>query len=608
MKEDDKDEWNLNPVITYRHVLSQGSGVHNPLRMIGLCDMDAFYAQCEQKRLGIDPTLPLVVLQWDLLIAVNYPARKFGIKRMTKLPEARKMCPDLVVIHVATYKDGEMEAKYHPDPNNKTHKVSLDLYRRESIKIVNLFKSTLPTAEIEKASVDESFIDFTVPVQNTLLERYPDLASFPTDSPLEMDTPLPPPPQDVTWPLETMVIPILSDDEGTPEDAINTTTPHQESPTTWHDIGLSIAAELLAKVRSEILQTLGYTTSAGIARNKFLAKLAASYKKPASQSVLRNSAIPSYLRPMPFQKIRFLGGKLGAVIAEEYDVQTVGELLSISLSEIQRKFGSEALWVYQVFRGIDISEVKEKPPVNKSMLASKNLPKPIRGDGDVLQWVQVLCSELAVRLLEARETGTVWPKTIALHTRQAGDGATRSKQSHFPFVRNLTREVIVTAVMKLWKELHGTDAERAANPNVPNMKIINIAVSFNGVEALEQGQRGIEGFLGRERTQASTSTDHVTIPAVKEEPNEAEKMDYLCRTCKKTLTVPVERDDPEEIRSAKLESLKAEHEDYHFAQRLSRQDVVVLGGAKRRTSPGGQAAPKKKKRKEENITSYFQKK
>ncbi|KAG8838551.1 DNA-directed DNA polymerase eta rad30 [Serendipita sp. 405] len=173
-----------------------------------------------------------------------------------------------------------------------------------------------------------------------------------------MDTPLPPPPQDVTWPLETMVIPILSDDEGTPEDAINTTTPHQESPTTWHDIGLSIAAELLAKVRNEILQTLGYTTSAvynstytpprflllpgdrsqqipgqGTSGDMYFSylftnfQLAASYKKPASQSVLRNSAIPSYLRPMPFQKIRFLGGKLGAVIAEEYDVQTVGELL-----------------------------------------------------------------------------------------------------------------------------------------------------------------------------------------------------------------------------------------------------------------------------------------
>lgn len=65
-----------------------------------------------------------------------------------------------------------------------------------------------------------------------------------------------------------------------------------------------------------------------------------------------------------------------------------------------------------------LSVVKEKPPVVKSMLASKNLPKPIRKDEDCAQWIKVLCSELAVRLLEARETGIVWPKTIALHTRQ----------------------------------------------------------------------------------------------------------------------------------------------------------------------------------------------
>lgn len=62
------------------------------------------------------------------------------------------------------------------------------------------------------------------------------------------------------------------------------------------------------------------------------------------QSILRNAAIPNYLRPMPFQKvlmvfrveplnsvcvhqIRFLGGKLGKAIAEEYEASTVGDLL-----------------------------------------------------------------------------------------------------------------------------------------------------------------------------------------------------------------------------------------------------------------------------------------
>lgn len=63
---------------------------------------------------------------------------------MTKVQEALKMCPHLVAVHVATYKDGEAQAAYHPNPDNRNHKVSLDLYRRESVKIMNMFKANLP--------------------------------------------------------------------------------------------------------------------------------------------------------------------------------------------------------------------------------------------------------------------------------------------------------------------------------------------------------------------------------------------------------------------------------------------------------------------------------
>ena len=55
------------------------------------------------------------------------------------------------------------------------------------------------------------------------------------------------------------------------------------------------------------------------------------------QTVLRNFAIPNYLKPMRFQKIRFLGGKLGSAIAEEYDVSTISDLLSVV-------FHAEARW------------------------------------------------------------------------------------------------------------------------------------------------------------------------------------------------------------------------------------------------------------------------
>ncbi len=38
---------------------------------------------------------------------------------------AMKRCKDLIVVHVATYAEGELEAKYHEKPDAKTHKVRL---------------------------------------------------------------------------------------------------------------------------------------------------------------------------------------------------------------------------------------------------------------------------------------------------------------------------------------------------------------------------------------------------------------------------------------------------------------------------------------------------
>ena len=123
LKDFNPDFDDLNPLITYRHLQSPIIGPKHPLRVIALCDCNAFYANCEQVRLGLDPEVPLVVLQWGMLIAVNYPARRYGISRMDKLEDARKRCPDVMVVHVATYAEGENEPKYWENPDIKTHKV-----------------------------------------------------------------------------------------------------------------------------------------------------------------------------------------------------------------------------------------------------------------------------------------------------------------------------------------------------------------------------------------------------------------------------------------------------------------------------------------------------
>jgi DNA polymerase eta len=153
----------------------------------------------------------------------------------------------------------------------------------------------------------------------------------------------------------------------------------------------------------------------------------------------------------------------------------------------------------------------------------------------------------------------------------------------------------MSAVTKLWRELHGSDAERAANPNAPDMKIYHISLAFGGVEALEQGQRGIEGFLGRELNKASTDA--------------LQKPSHRCTTCGKVLEPEASPDDDLDTQMAKLDTVKAEHEDFHFAQKLARQDKVVIGGgSSKRKQTTGQPRAKKKRKGEDSIASYFQQK
>lgn len=150
----------------------------------------------------------------------------------------------------------------------------------------------------EKASIDEAFFDFTRPVRRIMLERFPYLAKVPPDAPHGIDTLLPPPPP-ILWGYLGHVIPInpapqssisASNDKKSEEtekvQADDATNPEEraESPdaypnqmdsdmpveaheeedgiTTWHDVALSIAAELMQKARQEVLEKLGYSTSA----------------------------------------------------------------------------------------------------------------------------------------------------------------------------------------------------------------------------------------------------------------------------------------------------------------------------------------------------------
>ncbi|EOD50373.1 putative sister chromatid cohesion protein eso1 protein [Neofusicoccum parvum UCRNP2] len=371
---------------TFRHLSQLGTSTTTcPLRVIAHIDLDAFYAQCEMVRLGVPVDQPLAVQQWQGLIAINYPARAFGLNRHITASEAQKLCPQLIMQHVATWKEGDERWAYHEDAfkNMATHKVSLDPYRLESRRILALIKNALPgdLQRVEKASIDEVFMDLSAQVHSIMLERYPELAGPPPyDDPTEN---LPRPPTTaLDWQTDHLI-------------DLDSTETEDDDPD-WDDIAILIGSEIVRDVRAQIFSELKYTCSGGVARNKMLAKLGSGHKKPNQQTVVRNRAVQNFLNDMKFTKIRNLGGKLGDEVVAMFNTDTVKELLGVPLGQLQQLGDDTGIWLHNIIRGNDTSEVNSRMQI-KSMLSAKSFRPSINTFDQAVRWLRIFCADIFSR-------------------------------------------------------------------------------------------------------------------------------------------------------------------------------------------------------------------
>ena len=463
---------------TFKHLtlLSQSS-TSCPLRVIAHIDLDAFYAQCEMIRLGVAEDQPLAVQQWQGLIAINYPARAFGLSRFVVIPEAKKLCPQLIMQHVATWRAGEDRWAYRPDSfkHIDTDKVSLDPYRLQSRRILATIKEALPAAplqKVEKASIDEVFLDLSAHVHSVLLNRYPELAGPPPyDDPSEN---LPQPPSTVLdWQADALV-------------DLDPSQTEDDDPD-WDDIAILIGSEIVRDVRKAIRDKLKYTCSAGIARNKMMAKLGSGHKKPNSQTVVRNRAVQHFLSEFKFTKIRNLGGKLGDQVVTNFGTDQLTELLTVPLDQLKSKLGDDTgTWLYGVIRGDDTSEVNPRTQL-KSMLSAKSFRPAINSFDQAEKWLRIFVADIYARLVEE---GVVEnkrrPKTMNLHHRQGGQ--TRSKQLPIPSGRKIDEESLFDLARTLLSQVI---VDGRAWP------CANLSLSVGGFEDGITGNRGIGGFLVR---------------------------------------------------------------------------------------------------------------
>ncbi|TXI25763.1 MAG: DNA polymerase IV, partial [Ottowia sp.] len=151
---------------------------------------------------------------------------------------------------------------------------------------------------------------------------------------------------------------------------------------------------------------------AGVAPNKFLAKIASDWNKPDGLCVIRPHQVQAFLTPLPVGRIpgvgRVMQGKLDAL-----GIATVGDLRSWPLDELQQRFGSFGAALYRRARGIDERPVEPDQPVQSVSTEdtfAEDLP---------LEALEPAIVQLAARTWEAsRKTGRI-ARTVVLKLKTA---------------------------------------------------------------------------------------------------------------------------------------------------------------------------------------------
>lgn len=150
------------------------------------------------------------------------------------------------------------------------------------------------------------------------------------------------------------------------------------------------SASLIAeKIRQEIYQETGLTASAGIAPNKFLAKIASDLNKPNGQYVIAPGDVDEFVKQLPLNKINGVG-KVTAAKLEQHGLINGADIRQADSALLVARFGKLASMLINRSYGIDQSVVAPSR-TRKSVGVERTLPNDIHDVhecGDIIDKLQ----------------------------------------------------------------------------------------------------------------------------------------------------------------------------------------------------------------------------
>jgi DNA polymerase-4 len=185
-----------------------------------------------------------------------------------------------------------------------------------------------------------------------------------------------------------------------------TNSAHCQGSATW------IAQE----IQKKIWQTIHITASAGVAPNKFLAKIASGWKKPNGLFVIKPQDIQPFVTQLPVEKL-FGVGKVTAKKLHESGLKTCADLEKLSLLQLTEKFGKLGSQLYEQSRGIDNRAVNPHR-IRKSLSVERTFLHDIKLNEDCQTILEELYQTLIHRIQQQASDRQIRSQYIKIKTSE----------------------------------------------------------------------------------------------------------------------------------------------------------------------------------------------
>ncbi|KRM90296.1 DNA polymerase IV [Liquorilactobacillus cacaonum] len=220
---------------------------------------------------------------------------------------------------------------------------------------------------------------------------------------------------------------------------------------------------LIAKmIQQEIFMKTNLTSSTGISYNKFLAKMASDYNKPAGTTLIKEEDVFSFLTPLPIEKFRGVGVKTAKKM-HSLKIDVGKDLLKKTELELIADFGKMGALFYQHVRGVD-NRVVEWERKQKSLGNERTFGQALKNITEIEDMFNYLARLLVAQLHKKQLHG----KTIVIKVRNSNFETVTKRRTLDNFYQN-DQEVFVFHALQLFEEIQNEIDVRLLGMTMTNL-------------------------------------------------------------------------------------------------------------------------------------------